>query len=68
MSLLLSTKALLRRHRRAGKSLADIHRELGGKIEREWFYKFAANRIPDPSVNRIQTLHDCLKNLDSHAP
>jgi hypothetical protein len=65
MSLLQSTNDLLSRQRKAGKSLADIHRALAGKVEREWFYKFAAGDIDDPSVNRIQALHDGLKRLEA---
>ncbi len=65
MSLLRATVDLLNRQKKGGKSLAEIHRALGGKVEREWFYKFAAGDIPDPSVNRVQTLHDGLQKLSS---
>jgi hypothetical protein len=65
MSLLENTNALLEKQIKAGRSLVDILRLLNGKVERDWFYKFAAGKIHDPSVNRIQTLHDSLKRLDS---
>jgi hypothetical protein len=29
----------------------------------EWLRKFKADLIPDPSVNRVQALHDCLQQL-----
>jgi hypothetical protein len=65
MSLLQATKALLAEQQKAGKSIAEIHRALGRKIQRDWFYKFAAGDIPDPSVNRVQLLHDRLKSLSA---
>jgi hypothetical protein len=68
MSLLRSTKELLARQQKAGKSIAEIHRSLGGKVKRDWFYKFAKGDIEDPSVNLIQQLHDTLQKLESNAP
>lgn len=29
-------------------------------VSPRWFYKFANGRIPDPSVRRVQRLHDYL--------
>lgn len=63
MSLLQATKTLLAEHKKSGKTIAEIHRSLGDEVPRDWFYKFVAGDIPDPSVNRIQLLHDRLKSL-----
>ena len=38
---------------------------LGEGIEREWFYKFYRGDIEDPTVSRIQKLHDTLKKISS---
>lgn len=68
MSLLRDTNALLNRQMTGGKTLAEIHRQIGGEdFSREWFYKFAAGDIADPGVNRIQTLHDRLARLESQS-
>ena len=42
-------------------SLADIAREIGEPVKYDWLKRFAAGDIPDPSVNRIQALHDFLQ-------
>lgn len=63
MTLLESTLSLLKLHQAAGKNLATIERELAGVVNRNWFYKFAAGDIKDPSVRKIQKLHDSLQKL-----
>lgn len=45
-------------------SLREIAPE-GGPVEYEWLKKFRAGKIDDPSVNRIQALHDHLTDLRS---
>jgi hypothetical protein len=61
MSLLENTQALLAQATET-KSLREIAPE-GGPVEYEWLKKFSAGKIPDPSVNRIQALHDRLVSL-----
>ena len=34
----------------------------------EWLRKFKADLIPDPSVNRVQTLHDYLVQASAGSP
>jgi hypothetical protein len=68
MSLLGSTKELLQRHLDAGKSLRQIARECGEDVEYDWLKRFRTGEINDPSVNRVQVLHDCLKTLESGSP
>lgn len=63
MTLLENTRDLLERHKATGKSLAAIHKELGEAVNRNWFYKFAAGDIDDPSVNKVQDLYDSLKKI-----
>lgn len=41
-------------------SLAEIAREIGEPVRYDWLKRFAAGEIPDPSVNRVQALHDYL--------
>ncbi len=41
-------------------SLFNISRKTG--VPFYWLRKFAAGRIPNPSVNRVQFLHDSLSN------
>lgn len=59
MTLLAKTKDLLRSAREE-RSLRQIAAESGGRIEYDWLKRFAAGDIDDPSVNRIQELHDQL--------
>lgn len=61
MTLLESTRTLLKCARASGTSLRRIALESGGRIEYDWLKRFAAGDIDDPSVNRIQTLHDDLR-------
>lgn len=60
MTLLEQTKSLLQTRIEGGYKLGHIAELSGGKVEREWLYKFARDQISDPSVNRIQALHDHL--------
>jgi hypothetical protein len=64
-SLLEQTEALLQRQLAAGFSLRQIARDCGDDVDYEWLKKFSAGKIDDPSVNRIQTLHDRLKTISS---
>lgn len=59
MSLLESTQDLLKKALSGGASLRELAPE-GGEVEYEWLKKFKAGKIDDPSVNRIQALHDQL--------
>lgn len=59
MTLLDRTTELLDKALAAGASLRELAPE-GGDVEYEWLKKFKAGKIDDPSVNRIQTLHDSL--------
>ena len=57
-ALLERTQRLLRNA--SDVSLAEIAREAGPPVAYDWLKRFAAGEIPDPSVNRIQALHDYL--------
>lgn len=41
-------------------TLAEIARAAGPPVAYDWLKRFAAGDIPDPSVNRVQALHDFL--------
>lgn len=41
-------------------TLAELARDAGPPIAYDWLKRFAAGNIPDPSVNRVQALHDFL--------
>jgi hypothetical protein len=43
--------------------LAEIARGAGRPVAYDWLKRFAADEIPDPSVNRVQHLHDFLVAL-----
>ena len=66
MTLLESTLALLQRATDQGISLREIA-PAGGPVEHEWLKKFYAGKIDDPSVNRIQALHDRLSTMNLEA-
>lgn len=66
MQLLERTTDLLRKALDAGASLRELAPE-GGDVEYEWLKKFNAGKIDDPSVNRIQALHDSLLKRLSRA-
>jgi hypothetical protein len=56
MSLLEQTQTLLKRTLDAGTSLRQIAEECGGTVNHEWLKKFAAGKIEDPGVSRIESL------------
>lgn len=66
MTLLESTQALLQKATNNGFSLRDIA-PAGGPVEHEWLKKFYAGKIGEPSVNRIQALHDRLSTMNLEA-
>jgi hypothetical protein len=57
--LLQTTRHLLSKATK-DTSLRQIALEFEGKIEYDWLKRFATGEIKDPSVNRVQALHDCL--------
>ena len=59
MSLLERTNTLLEKAIAAGASLRELAPD-GGEVDYEWLKKFSCGKIADPSVNRIQALHDSL--------
>lgn len=67
MSLLSVTKTLLRQKLSSGVSLRQLAADCGPDVDYEWLKKFNAGKIDDPSVNRIQALHDRLAALSSNA-
>lgn len=60
MSLLEKTKSLLKKALKSGVSLRQLAEECGEDVDYDWLKKFKAGKIKDPSVNRIQVLHDRL--------
>jgi hypothetical protein len=62
-SLLDTTNLLLAEAREKHGSLAKIASQSDGTVDPEWLKKFASGKIGDPSVNRIQSLHDHLVRL-----
>lgn len=67
MSLLEQTQEMLDRMLASGLSLRQIARDCGEHVDYEWLKKFNGGKIDDPSVNRIQALHDSLKSMSSGA-
>lgn len=63
MSLLDQTNDLLKTVRDRKISLRKVSRTSTGTVEYDWLKRFAAGSISDPSVNRIQILHDHLRSL-----
>lgn len=63
MSLLEQTESMLNNLLASGTSLRQIARDCGEDVDYEWLKKFSAGKIDDPSVNRIQSLHDRLLGL-----
>lgn len=59
MSLLEKTKSLLKKALKSGVSLRQLAQECKD-VDYDWLKKFHAGKIKDPSVNRIQVLHDRL--------
>jgi hypothetical protein len=64
MSLLERTQELLKK-RLETHSLRRIAEESAGAVDEYWLTKFAAGKVPDPSVNRVQRLHDHLSKRRS---
>jgi hypothetical protein len=62
-NLLTSTRDRLGAALARGLSLAAIARGAGSPVEYDWLKRFAGDSIPDPSVNRVQALHDYLCTL-----
>lgn len=60
MSLLETTRTLLQKLVDSDMSLRQIARESEGAVEYDWLKRFYSGDIKDPSVNRVQALHDCL--------
>lgn len=63
MSLLASTQKLLSERLEAGATLKEISSASDGEVEYDWLKKFAAGDVKDPSVNRVQRLHDYLVGM-----
>ena len=60
MELLERTKKLLSDRLKAGAKLKEIAASSKGEVEYDWLKRFANGAIEDPSVNRVQRLHDSL--------
>lgn len=54
------TRSLLDAAKARGVPLAEIAQAIGEPVRYDWLKRFAAGNIPDPSVNRVQALHDYL--------
>jgi len=62
--LLTKTRALLES---SELSLRDIANGAGPPVTYEWLKKFAGDYQSDPTVTRVQTLHDFLARRKSRA-
>lgn len=60
-NLLQRTNSLLTAALASGKTLRSIALLCGQPVEYDWLKRFAAGQIKDPSVNRIQAMHDKLR-------
>jgi len=60
MSLLESTRRMLDQELKKGRSLREISNLSDGKVDYEWLRKYASGKSPDPTVSRVQGLHDSL--------
>lgn len=58
-SLLLHTRQLIKEDRRQLKMISQAT-----NVPFYWLKKFSAGEIPNPSVNRVQYLHDFLSQKD----
>lgn len=67
MALLETTRSMLTKLTNSGMSLRQIAIEFEGEVEYDWLKRFANGEIKDPSVNRVQALHDCLVNRKTAA-
>jgi hypothetical protein len=63
MSLLESTNSLLEKALSSGVKLRDIAIKSNGRVDYEWLKKYSQGNTKDPSVNRIQALHDSLQAM-----
>ncbi len=61
MSDLLSTTRRLLKHCRDDLSLREIAEGAGPPVSLEWLKKFAGDYQCDPTVTRVQRLHDFLQ-------
>ena len=43
-------------------SVVRLCRDAG--VTTRWYYKFINGEIKDPSVNKVQRLHDCLRSYE----
>ncbi len=57
-SLLTTTRDMLQRARERGTTYLDIYNVT--KLRPNWLSAFANDKIKDPSVRRVQALHDHL--------
>jgi hypothetical protein len=64
MQLLERTQELLKK-RLETHSLQRIADESEGAVDAYWLTKFASGKVADPSVNRVQRLHDHLSKRRS---
>lgn len=67
MALLEKTRSMLVELTDSGMSLRQLALECEGEVEYDWLKRFANGDIKDPSVNRVQALHDCLASRKSAA-
>jgi hypothetical protein len=63
MALLETTEKLLERAKAANLTPRDVVAASGGKVELEWLYKFWQGKAKNPTVRRVQSLHDTLKQI-----
>lgn len=67
-SLLERTQAQLQNAIKAGISLREIAEGSEGRVVYEWLKKFAAGKIDDPGVQKIEGLHARLSELPQVQP
>lgn len=65
MTLLEATEKQLEKAIRAGHSLRAIAEGCDGRFNYEWLKKFAQGRIKSAGVDRVESLHARLRELDS---
>jgi hypothetical protein len=63
MPLFDLTNSLLKKALSSGLTLRDIAARSGGRVDYEWLKKYNQWTTKDPSVNRIQALHDTLMSM-----
>ena len=67
LPLLEATRSMLAALTGSGTSLRQIALESEGEVEYDWLKRFANGEIKDPSVNRVQALHDHLATRNAAA-